>query len=195
MKIVKLEYLKATGNFFYTEEYQELINTLSKRITELVWHDNQKFIINPIKKGNGVKPIRKLFCENLPPNWIGEDKFDVLLGKKPGPIDAVIETTFGRFAIEWETGNISSSHRALNKLAIGIIQNKLIGGILILPTKRFYQYLTDRVGNYEELEPYFPLYKHLDIGEGVLAIIAVEYDDIDKNAPIIPKGKDGNAEK
>lgn len=168
---------------------------LTKKITELTWFSEDSFVINPVKKGNGVKPISRAFCQKLPEGWKGEDRFDVLDGKKPGPIDAVVETSFGRFAIEWETGNISSSHRALNKLAIGIIQSKLIGGILIVPTKKFYNYLTDRVGNYEELEAYFPLYKHLDIKDGILAIIAVEHDGTSEDAPIIGKGKDGNARK
>ncbi|MGA1841038.1 MAG: hypothetical protein ACMUIU_10470 [bacterium] len=39
------------------------------------------------------------------------------------------------FCVEWETGNISSSHRAINKMALGIIRDILIGGILIVPTR------------------------------------------------------------
>ena len=42
--------------------------------------------------------------------------------EKPGKIDAVKNLPDGRyFAFEWETGNISSSHRALNKMAIGLL--------------------------------------------------------------------------
>jgi len=76
---------------------------------------------------------------------------------KPGPIDAVKEMPDGRyFSVEWETGNISSSHRALNKMAVGLLDGMLVGGILILPSRDMYQYLTDRIGNYAEIEPYFP---------------------------------------
>ncbi len=74
--------------------------------------------------------------------------------KKPGPVDVVKQFSDGRyFAIEWETGNISSSHRALNKMTIGLAQGILDYGILILPSREMYQWLTDRVGNFEEIEP------------------------------------------
>jgi hypothetical protein len=53
----------------------------------------------------------------------------------------------------------------------------------------------DRIGNYEEFEPYFPLYRSLNIKEGVICVIAVTYDDVNINADLIPKGKDGNANK
>jgi len=64
---------------------------------------------------------------------------------------------------------------------------------LILPTRRMYQYLTDRVGNFEELEPYFDLWKALRCDEGLLAIMAVEHDDVSKDVPRIPKGTNGRA--
>jgi hypothetical protein len=35
---------------------------------------------------------------------------------RTGDLDALKETPEGHVAFEWETGNISSSHRALNKL-------------------------------------------------------------------------------
>jgi hypothetical protein len=49
--------------------------------------------------------------------------FRTALGSRisPGPIDAVLTEKQGDFAFEWETGNISSSHRALNKIALGLI--------------------------------------------------------------------------
>src|SRR5690606_30397482 len=112
-------------------------------------------------------------------------------GMNPGPIDAVKATTAGLFAVEWETGNISSSHRALNKIAVGIIQKEIIGGFLILPVKEFSKYLTDRVGNYEELAPYFPLYENLKL-EGTLGVISVSFDEVDATVPLIAKGLDGN---
>ncbi|WP_350011958.1 PDDEXK family nuclease, partial [Phocaeicola dorei] len=110
-------------------------------------------------------------------------------------IDVIKKISQGVFAVEWETGNISSSHRALNKIAVGIIQNSLIGGILILPKRSLAQFLTDRIGNYEEISPYFTLYQHLDIQNGFIGIIAVNYDEINTEVSIIPKGKDGNAMK
>jgi hypothetical protein len=67
----------------------------------------------------------------------------------------------------------------------------LIGGILILPTRELYQYLTDRIGNLPELEAYFPLWRALDVKEGLLGVIAVEHDSASTLVPRIPKGTSG----
>lgn len=108
-------------------------------------------------------------------------------------MDATLKVKDRLFCIEWETGNISSSHRAVNKMALGIIKDILIGGALILPTRKMYNYLTDRVGNFPELSPYFPLWKSLPVKEGLLAIIAIEHDSVSKTVERIPKGTDGRA--
>ncbi len=97
------------------------------------------------------------------------------------------------FCVEWETGNISSSHRSINKMALGILKKTLIGGALIVPTRKMYQYLTDRIGNIQELEPYFPLWNALDVDEGLLLIIAIEHDNISNDVQRIGKGTDGRA--
>jgi hypothetical protein len=95
--------------------------------------------------------------------------------------------------LEWETGNISSSHRALNKIALGILRGIFIGGALVLPTRAMYKYLTDRIGNYDEIEPYFELWKKLPIKKGLLLVIAIEHDSVNGSVPRIPKGTDGRA--
>ncbi len=87
------------------------------------------------------------------------------------------------FCVEWETGNISSSHRAINKMALGIIKKVLIGGLLILPTRNMYKYLTDRIGNFPDRDPYFPLSKALKVEEGFLAVIAIEHDAVSLSVP------------
>ena len=111
---------------------------------------------------------------------------------KPGPIDAVKKLNNGlHFAVEWETGNISSSHRAMNKLAIGLLDNVLSGGILILPSRDMYKFLTDRIGNFPEIEPYFSMWKNLSLESGYLAVIEIEHDELSEATPFIPKGKDG----
>ena len=61
------------------------------------------------------------------------------------------------------------------------------------PTRAMYRYLTDRVGNYPEIEPYFPLWRALRIEEGLLAVIAIEHDAVSKSVARIPKGTDGRA--
>lgn len=112
-----------------------------------------------------------------------------------GKIDAAIRTNKGLFGFEWETGNISSSHRAVNKMALALLKKVIIGGVLVLPSRNMYNYLTDRIGNFPELQPYFPLWKSLsnNINEGILEIIVIEHDSIDINVPRITKGTDGRA--
>ena len=69
----------------------------------------------------------------------------------------------------------------------------LVGGVLVVPTRIMYEYLTDRVGNFAELEPYFPLWRSLKVDEGLLAIIAIEHDRVSRDVPRIPKGTEGRA--
>jgi len=115
---------------------------------------------------------------------------------RPGPIDSVKFLPGNRyFAVEWETGNISSSHRAINKMAIGLLDGVIEGGVLILPSREMYQYLTDRVGNFAEIEPYFNVWKNLKISNGLLAVIEIEHDDLSEDVPPIRKGTDGRALK
>ncbi len=154
-----------------------------------------KFIIFPESgkkrgEGNGVVPIKTgLLMQLERTGWKLEQNIDIATLRKPGPIDAVLQTPHGLFAVEWETGNISSSHRSLNKMALGIMKGVLIGGALILPTRKFAAFLTDRIGNFEELEPYFGLWQavagHVDAG--LLEVIAVEHDTIGYDVPRIPK--------
>jgi len=114
----------------------------------------------------------------------------------PGPVDSVKCLPGNRFfAVEWETGNISSSHRAMNKMAIGLLDKVIEGGILILPSRDMYYYLTDRIGNFAEIEPYFPVWKNLNISSGVLGVIEIEHDDLSLDVPPIRKGTDGRALK
>lgn len=95
--------------------------------------------------------------------------------------------------MEWETGNISSSHRALNKMALGLLKGKLAAGVLIVPSRRLYKYLTDRVGNIDEIAPYFDLWRCIPCAEGVLEVIAVEQDAESLSVRRISKGTDGRA--
>jgi hypothetical protein len=78
-------------------------------------------------------------------------------------------------------------------MAIGLLKEILIGGVLILPTRELYQYLTDRVGNFRELVPYFLMWEALNIKEGFLAVIAVEHDHASTDVPRIEKGTNGRA--
>ena len=194
MKIDATNLFMVQGDFPDSEEFSVILDEIHIAIKSVNWGDDKKFIINPIRKGNGVVPIKNNFISRLIEyGWEAEVRMSLAAGMNPGPIDVVKDTPYGKFAVEWETGNISSSHRALNKIAVGIIQNQIIGGMLILPIKNFSKYLTDRIGNYEELAPYFPMYGNLRISEGVIGVISMEHDGESTKSPIIPKGQDGNA--
>lgn len=196
MRIVDENLFIASGEFYNSQEFQDILSEIRKAIKSVSWFDNDLFVINPVRKGNGVVPIKDNFVRSLVNDgWQAEVRMSFASGMNPGPVDVVKKTFFGDFAIEWETGNISSSHRALNKIAVGIIQKAIVGGILILPVKNLAQYLTDRIGNYEEIQPYFPLYNNLQVDSGLMGVFSIEYDKISDKADIIPKGKDGNAKK
>lgn len=196
MKKVKTIVFVNNGNAKTNSEFSQVLADIDEAISNVTWESKDKFILNPVRKGNGVVPIKHSFVETLEKKgWVAEERMSMANGMNPGPIDAVKTLTSGKFAIEWETGNISSSHRALNKIATGLIQSQIVGGILILPVKNCAQYLTDRIGNYEEIEPYFPMYQNLNIANGYMAVIAIEHDQESKDVQLIPKGKDGNSKK
>ncbi|WP_340005836.1 hypothetical protein MHH52_28500 [Paenibacillus sp. FSL K6-0276] len=159
---------------------------------------SDQFLLYNEKKGNGVKPIKDTFLVDLLRfNWLLEHRVDVgVTNTKPGPIDAVYPIDNKFFAVEWETGNISSSHRAINKMVTGILRKQLLGGVLILPSREMYDYLTDRVGNFRELAPYFDVWRmaNYDISEGYLYVIEIEHHGLTNDpACRISKGTDGRA--
>ncbi len=115
-----------------------------------------------------------------------------------GHFDFMTETDSGlKVAIEWETGNISSSHRSMNKLFIALSAGCIDAGILILPSRDLYQHLTDRIGNIGELSPYLTMWKKIGplVKHGLLAVAVVEQDALtDNNSfPYLPTGSDGRA--
>lgn len=200
MRLMKIEMLVNKGDFSKSEDWRRIKNALVQAIQSLEYPKGAgRFILKDESgkkrgEGSGVKPIRDMFCAKLEQlGWHLETKINIAARVRPGPLDATIEVNDKIFAVEWETGNISSSHRAVNKMALGIMTGALIGGALVLPTRKMYYYLTDRVGNFEELEPYFQIWKGLQCDEGVLAIFAVEQDSVDSSVPRIPKGTNGRA--
>jgi hypothetical protein len=66
-------------------------------------------------------------------------------------------------------------------------------GILVVPSRELYKYLTDRIGNMDELEPYLDLWRSFPCKQGVLEIVAIEHDGMSKDVPRIPKGTSGRA--
>lgn len=102
-----------------------------------------------------------------------------------------------RIALEWETGNISSSHRSLNKLCIALANGDIQIGVLIVPSRNLYVHLTDRIGNIAELSPYLAFWQQSRafVARGLLALTVVEHDFIshDPNLPYLKTGDDGRA--
>jgi hypothetical protein len=54
-----------------------------------------------------------------------------------------------------------------------------------------YIYLTDRIDNIAELEPYFDFWTATSCKEGILEIVVIEQDGTSTRVPRIPKGTDG----
>ena len=200
MKIVRTETLISRGSFSTSEGWRDVERDLDAAISAVIWPTgSDRFTIYPEKgkkrgRGNGVKPIKDGLLLSLEKaGWAVEQPLDLATASRPGKLDAVTETSAGPFAVEWETGNISSSHRALNKMALGLLKGKLAGGALIVPSGELRPYLTDRVGNFPELEPYLDLWKSVPCKTGVLQVIVVEHDALSYDVPRIPKGTDGRA--
>ncbi|WP_375345367.1 hypothetical protein ACEWPB_15595 [Priestia megaterium] len=194
MKILNKKVILDDGIFSSTTDYQKILDDIEQAVYAIEYPvGSGGFYLNGERKGNGVKPIKDAFIEKL--NELGWDDERKVLNPsiRKRKIDSTIELSDGRFfGVEWETGNISSSHRAINRLQKGMLEQDLAGGILILPSREMYNYLTDRVGNFKELEPYFELMSHTNIN-GVLLIIEIEHDGIDPSVPSIKKGTDGRA--
>lgn len=191
----------------WTKAKERILKDVGQAVDAVRWPEGARsFTIHPESgkkrgEGNGVKPIKNGFVKKLVAlGWRPEQKYpggeEKRSAYRPGAFDVWLDLEkYGLppFVVEWETGNISSSHRAMNKMALGLVKKQLAGGILILPTRALYRYLTDRVGNYEELEPYFDLWSCLRCGEGLLGVIAVEHDATSERVRRIGKGTDGRA--
>ena len=128
----------------------------------------------------------------------GMESYREPVKSKFGGFDFVFDAPEGlRVAIEWETGNISSSHRSMNKLSIALISGALDAAVLIVPSRDLYEQLTDRVGNIAELSGYLSMWKDLEarVRHGLLAITVVEHDELtdDPGHPYLRVGIDGRA--
>jgi hypothetical protein len=165
-------------------------------------HGSGSFTIYPQSgkkrgEGNGVKPIKVPCINELKKRQWRIEGLPPLAGGvlSIGDLDAFLPTDAGYVGFEWETGNISSSHRAINKLLLTLQSGGLIGGLMTVPSDAMKPYLTDRIGNIAELRPYFPLWKTVTGVSGALRIVVVEHDATSFSVAKIPKGTDGRATK
>ncbi len=200
MKIVREETLICRGAYAASEDWRLTRATLHKAITNVDWpRGSGLFTIYPEEgkkrgMGNGVKPIKLgLMVELKSLGWNLEVPLDIATVERPGKLDAVLSTPHGPVAPEWETGNVSSSHRALNKMALGLMKGVLACGILVVPSRTLYRFLTDRIGNFDELAPYLDLWKSIRCKSGVLELVVIEHDATSKDVPRIPKMTAGRA--
>lgn len=170
---------------------------------------------------NGVKYLRQRFLDHIVTveKWQREGKVDpegkmaaappVTLYPSMDKTQEPVTSEFGGFdfvttaangtrvAIEWETGNISSSHRSMNKLAIALESGVVEAGVLIVPSRSLYGHLTDRIGNISELSGYLRMWQSLgkSVKRGLLAVTVVEHDTLtdDQKIPYLHVGNDGRA--
>lgn len=195
MKIVQEASLVSVGSFEESSDWSIIRAEIREAIASIVHPPGTSmFTINPKKHGNGVKPIKEACTIALRDRfgWNLETSIHYAT-RSPGKVDATKALDRHLFALEWETGNISSSHRAVNKMVLGLLRNVFLGAALVLPSRKLYPYLTDRIGNYEELEPYFDVWRSVRLEEGFLAIFVIEHDRVDSSVPMITKGTDGRA--
>jgi hypothetical protein len=210
MQIVETVELISRGSFSASNEWKAIRATIHSAITQAEWPVGAgTFTIYPEsgKKtgmGNGVVPIKAKPMKVLQDaGWTLEYPWEIATktgvtgkrkkGTRPGDIDAAKQFDQGLVVVEWETGNVSSSHRAINKMALGLVAKKCVAGVLILPNMRLAQFLTDRIGNIEEIRPYIPMWDALSITEGILELVVIEQDGESTDVAKIPKGKDGRA--
>ena len=201
MKIVETHDILAVGRFSEAEDWLLACEHVNEAIQATDWpHGSGTFTIYPESgkkrgEGNGVVPIKKPCIKRLKQlGWVTEKLPPLERGViKPGDLDALYVCSAGSIGFEWETGNISSSHRAINKLLLTMQVGGLIGGFIVVPSDNLKKYLTDRIGNIGELRPYLRLWSSIPIKEGVLRIVVVEHDATSFDVPKIPKGTDGRA--
>jgi hypothetical protein len=200
VRIVREEKLISCGSFARSKQWQVARRKLHKAVKKVEWPEGSgKFTIFPESgkergRGNGVTPIKDgLMLDLEKQGYRLEGSIDLGDKRRFGKFDAIFDTDYGPVVVEWETGNISSSHRSLNKMALFLLEGKIAAGTLIVPTRDLYKYLTDRVGNMQELEPYLELWKAIPCVQGVLEIIAIEHDGTSTKVPRIRKGTSGRA--
>jgi hypothetical protein len=200
VKIVHVETILSCGAYAKSSHWRETRDAIHIAIKKCAWPPGSRlFTIYPQSgkkrgEGNGVVPIRSEFIKELKKlEWTIEGKAKNLLGQELGDFDAVLPGPEGPVVVEWETGNISSSHRSMNKLTMLVADGIIAAGVLVVPSRKLYVFLTDRIGNYKELEPYVKLWKSVPCESGVLEIVVIEQDAESTRVRKIPKTTAGRA--
>jgi hypothetical protein len=200
LKIVAVHTLISCGEYPHTKHWRATRSQLHDAIRRCAWPvGSDKFTIYPQSgkkrgEGNGVGPIKNEFVGELRMRgWQIEGKAKNSLNQALGDFDAILPGPIKPIVAEWETGNISSSHRSMNKLTMLVADQVISAGTLVIPSRRLYVFLTDRIGNVQELEPYFRLWRSVPCVQGVLEVVVIEQDAESYDVPRIPKRTDGRA--
>jgi hypothetical protein len=155
-----------------------------------------KFNINP-SDGNGIIPIKAavLRCLSQCLGWSHEAAAPAPSLEADGcPAGVVkwIAEKGQRFAVRWETGSVALCHQAFNTLVLEILQGKLVGGALILPSKNLHRFLKDWTCSFDKLQPFFPLWAKVAHEQTcVLSVFEVEHDAEDRLLPLIDQNLEG----
>ena len=194
MKIVGVVTLQSCGAYAASKHWKRTRKQIHDAVKRCEWPiGSGSFTIHPQSgkkrgEGNGVLPIRNEFVAFLKSKgWVIEGPAKNALDQRLGDFDAVLPGPEKPIVVEWETGNISSSHRSMNKLTMLVSSGVISAGILAVPSRKLYVYLTDRIGNIKELEPYFELWKSVPCESGVLEIVVFEHNAESKSVQRIPK--------
>ncbi len=162
MKIVDVITLQSCGAYAASKHWKKTRKQIHAAVKRCEWPvGSGSFTIHPQSgkrrgEGNGVLPIRNEFVTFLKrEGWVIEGPCKNALDQVLGNFDAVLPGPEKPIVVEWETGNISSSHRSMNKLTMLLSSGIISAGVLAVPSRKLYVYLTDRIGNIQELEPYF----------------------------------------
>jgi hypothetical protein len=207
MRIAEQVDIISEGSFPGSPVWRRAIDDVEAAIKLVDWpHGSGSFTLNPTpsvnRKGkpdrhaNGVLPIKlPIVAELRGRGWATEALPPLPPGEllTTGDLDGLLNVDDEFVGFEWETGNVSSSHRAISKLLDAICRETITGGFLVLPTRETSRYLTDRIGNYEELAPYFRFWARYPVSNGALRIYGVSHDKLDFSVPYIPKGNSGRA--
>lgn len=196
MRLHDLVLINESQQFSESPLWSSIDQEITTAIEAIVWPPGSgSFVIPPIAHGNGVKPIKEAFVDVLETyGWEAEKRISLVEEIRPGPVDIVKTIEDGSlFLAEWETGNISSSHRSINRMLTAVTERLAIGGaIVVTRTETLYPYLTDRIGNDRELRPYFRLWARYPMDSpSILAMYVVDYDGVDENVEPITKMTDG----
>ena len=200
MRIVDVVTIHSCGPYAASRHWKNTRRQIHAAVKSCEWPiGSGSFTIYPESgkrrgEGNGVKPIRSEFIAALRrAGWAIEGRAKNALGQALGDFDAVLAGPEKPIVIEWETGNISSSHRSMNKLTMLVSCGVISAGVLVVPSRKLYVYLTDRIGNINELAPYLGLWRSVPCKAGVVEILVIEQDAESVSVPRIPKGTDGRA--